>query len=856
VASRRDLVRLALLTALYVAAGRLGLMMALSIRQISPVWPPTGLALFALFVGGRRLWPAVLVGAFLVNLPAGESVPTALTIAAGNTLEAVAGATLLRRFRFDHALERLRDVFSLLLAAGAATAISATVGVLGLWMGGLLSPGELVRGWWVWWVGDVMGALAVAPFLFTWQWPLGRPRPQRLAEGLLLYITLSAATLIVFALDRPWSGLTAELQYVVFPFLIWAALRFGQRQAARALVLVSAIAIWATLHDRGPFGFEPPETRLLLLQVFMAVVGVTTLALAAVTAERRRAQEALEQARTAAERSEQQASVLAEASALMAASIDYEATLQAVSRAAVPRLADWCVVDVIDPDGRIDRVAATAASPARQALLQEIHGQYPPTEGSPQPATAALRTRRPVFYREVDLTAVLGRAQDAQQAQIIAALDPRSVIAVPMLSGEALLGAITLAYAESDRRYDAADVATAEELARRAAVAVEHARLFRQAQDLNRAKDAFLATLSHELRTPLTPILGWTRLLRDQAIDEVSLRKGLEVIDRNVRLQTQLIDDLLDMSRILAGKIRLFPRPQQAAPILLGAVDTLRANAEAKSLPLETHLDAAVVLQADPERLQQVMTNLVSNAIKFTAEGHVEVHLRETGGRGEILVRDTGEGVPPEFLPRMFRPFTQADGSTTRAHPGLGLGLAIVREIVERHGGSVSAESAGPGQGTTLRVLWPLATGRVVADRDRAPTPPEPPPSLDGVRVLVVDDEEDARQFLATTLARSGAIIRGAPSMTEALRAMDAQAFDVLLSDIGMPEHDGYDLIREVRARPAERGGSLPAIAFTAYAQADDRARALEAGFQVHLSKPVDPGRLVSTVATLVRRYG
>jgi PAS domain S-box-containing protein len=380
-----------------------------------------------------------------------------------------------------------------------------------------------------------------------------------------------------------------------------------------------------------------------------------------------------------------------------------------------------------------------------------------------------------------------------------------------------------------------------------------------QAERANRAKDDFLATVSHELRTPLTPILTWCRLLVGRPADEETLRRGLLAIERSARSQAQLIEDLLDISRIVAGKVRLDVQRIPVAPVIDAAIESLRPAAEAKEIRLEVVLDPrAGLVSADRERLQQVMWNLISNAIKFTPKGgRVNVVLQRINSHLEIVVRDTGKGIAPEFLPYVFDRFRQDEATTTRVHGGLGLGLAIVRHIVELHGGSVRCESAGVGRGAVFTVALPLAPLQAPLSPDEVhPSVGEdggrpPLPSLEGLRVLVVDDEHDTLDALATVLLESGAEVRTAPSARRALEILADWMPNVLISDLGMPEEDGYALIRRVRQLPPHAGGSVPALALTAYARVEDRLRVLSAGFQMHVPKPIEPSELIAIVSSV-----
>jgi signal transduction histidine kinase len=402
----------------------------------------------------------------------------------------------------------------------------------------------------------------------------------------------------------------------------------------------------------------------------------------------------------------------------------------------------------------------------------------------------------------------------------------------------------------------------------RAQLLVREQQARRQAEEANRIKDEFLATLSHELRTPLNAILGWAQVLRSGKVDEATTARALEAIERNARAQAQLISDLLDVSRIITGKLRLELRPVELPRILDAALDAVRPAAAAKAIHLHvTPGEVTGPFVGDPDRLQQVFWNLLSNAIKFTPQdGTVEVRLRHNSAgnppMAELQVTDTGIGIRPDFLPYVFDRFRQAEGTTTRHHGGLGLGLSIVRHLVELHGGTVAVDSLGEGEGATFTVSLPVRIGAESALLERRTEKPEAAPLVNDrdlladLHVLVLDDEADTRELLTTALEQHGARVTAVGSAPEALEALDRDRFQVLVSDIGMPGEDGYSLIRKVRARGAERGGNLPSVALTAYARTDDRVRALSAGFQMHLSKPIDPAELVATIAALAGRQG
>jgi signal transduction histidine kinase/ActR/RegA family two-component response regulator len=381
-----------------------------------------------------------------------------------------------------------------------------------------------------------------------------------------------------------------------------------------------------------------------------------------------------------------------------------------------------------------------------------------------------------------------------------------------------------------------------------------------EAERATRLKDEFLATVSHELRTPLNAVLGWARMLKSKELNEERNAHGIETIERNASGLAHIIDDLLDVSRIVAGTLHLVHYPVDLAGITQAGVDAVRPLAAAKSIQLQFSPDpsSTEVVSGDAGRLEQVVVNLLSNAIKFTPEnGRVDVSIKRAGPNLELAVEDTGEGISPDFLPHVFDRFRQADGATSRRHTGLGLGLAIVRQILELHEGTVRADSAGPGKGAKFTVSLPILTSpparaelRSLADEGRPAPSLEP---LDGLHVLVVEDNADGQEIITMMLEQAGARVTGAASAKEAFEALESVRPDVLVSDIGLPDEDGYALVRRLRSKEAERGGFLPAVAMSGFVRAEDRARGLAAGFQVHVPKPIDVTELTAAIAAVAR---
>jgi PAS domain S-box-containing protein len=432
-----------------------------------------------------------------------------------------------------------------------------------------------------------------------------------------------------------------------------------------------------------------------------------------------------------------------------------------------------------------------------------------------------------------------------------------------------IVGASKIARDITEQRQAHKTLDEAYALAKRAqaeaeATAAENERLYRQSEESSRLKEEFLATISHELRTPLSAVLGWTRMLRLGQLSEEDRGKALDTIERNARAQAQLIDDLLDVSRIVTGKLRMDVRASDPNSFIDAAVEAVRPAAVAKGVRMQKVIDTgAVAIPGDPVRLQQVVWNLLSNAIKFTPRGgHVQIRSERVNSHLEIVVADTGQGIPADFLPHVFDRFRQADQKTSRQHGGMGLGLAIVRHLVELHGGTVRAASEGVGQGATFTVMLPItpvyqvdSTGSRVHPGARELLPaPDRNDRLDGLTILVVDDEADTRELLRRGLEYCGATVRLADSAADALAKFDTDVPDILISDIGMPGTDGYDLIRQVRNLPTEKSRKIAAIALTAYTRVEDRLQALRAGYDMHVPKPVELTELVAVAASVARR--
>ncbi|MEZ4405600.1 MAG: ATP-binding protein [Polyangiales bacterium] len=565
--------------------------------------------------------------------------------------------------------------------------------------------------------------------------------------------------------------------------------------------------------------------------------------------------------------------LMVDAGAALDTALDPDAMVARFLQVVVPAAADSCALFLREEGSAPRMVAVRHVDPGKEALLREAVGRRGLSASATHGPAAVVRTGRPELLAVVPREARVSAAHDAEHLAMLDEVGTRSALTVPLTVNGQVLGALTFGVSESARRLGDGDLRLAAELGRRLAVAFDASRLLeatqrerRRAEEANRAKDEFLSIASHELRTPLNAILGWARMLRSGALGPDKRERALETIERNARVQAQLVEDILDVSRIITGKLRLDVAPVDLSSVADAALDVVRQAADARGVRLSAVLDPdAGAVYGDAARLQQVVWNLLSNAVKFTPRGgRVQLRVRRVDSSVEVTVADDGQGIDPRFLPHVFEPFRQADASITRSHGGLGLGLAIVKHLVELHGGRVEAHSDGAGKGATFTVRVPVASlRRSSIDPTASPTPAPPSPrpvecpaELDGLRVLVVDDEPDTRELMELVLQGAGAQVTTACDAAQGFDALVRERPDVLVSDIGMPGGDGYALIRRVRALPTAEGGATPAIAVTAYAQGEDQRRALEAGFDRHLCKPVDAPTLTAALVALRESVG
>ncbi|HEY7170492.1 MAG TPA: MASE1 domain-containing protein [Vicinamibacterales bacterium] len=644
----------------YVIAAEIGFRVAFVAEQVTTVWAPTGIALATLLLGGRRYWPAIWLGAFVVNAATNAPPWTAAIIASGNTLEALVAARALGRLpSFDPGLRRIADILAFVgIAVVLATAVSATVGVVTLCAAGVQPWPRFTALWFDWWLGDALGALIVTPAILT----IARCASWRRDAATILAFAAGTMILTHLVFGRLLGPTAHPLEYVVFPVVIAAAVTGGLPATTLAVLGASAVAIWNTLRGAGPFAGGSAHQSLILLQTFMGVLSATALLLAAAIAERE-----------GSERREQEAARVLR---------DRDELLRLAQRSGGVATFAWDF----------------------QNQIAQCSAEFFRIFGVPGQDGGEMAVREwAAFVHPADRERMAGHLARALERREPAVADYRIVLRDGTVRWLSYAGRLEQT-AEGDRMLGTVLDITAR---KQAEIVLEEAKI--AAESANQLKDQFLATLSHELRTPLNAILGYTRMLRTNTIAADKREHALEVIERNASAQNQLVEDLLDMSRITTGRVRLEVEPIAVAAVLRDAIEGIRPGAEAKRIVLDVDLDpAGGNVTADRTRLQQVFWNVLTNAVKFTGvEGRVAVTLRRDGGHVEIAVRDSGAGIAADFLPFLFEPFRQADARLARGHGGLGLGLAISKQLVELHGGTIQASSAGEGQGSMFVIRLP-----------------------------------------------------------------------------------------------------------------------------------------------------
>jgi len=816
----------------YFAGAKLGLALASLVPQVTLVWPPTGIALAAIVLFGQRVWPAIAAGAFLANVRADEPVWVAAGIALGNTLEAVVGGLLLRRVGFRARLGRVRDAAALVgLGAGVSTLIAATIGVVSLCAAGLQPWSQFGPLFGIWWLGDAGGDLVVAPLLLTWA---GRPwrrwGPRDRVE--VAALTLAACAIGVLAFGPHLGAISRDspLGYLAFPIVIFAALRQGPPAASLLVATTLAFALTGTLAGAGPFARPSSTQALVLLQLYASVLALTGLVLGAVTFERRRSER-------------QRAAVHATASLLAGPTPLAELGSQ-VLRAVCENL-EWDVGGLwgVDREAKRLRSLGVWCRPGLDAaaFVAATRAQtFAPGVGLPGRVWASAS---PAWIRDVVHDANFPRAAVARQVGLHAgfgfpvAISGQVEGVIEFFSGqveepdESLLEVVgtlgvQLGQALEHRRGQEALARSQRELAARVAELAES----------DRSKDEFLAMLAHELRNPLAPISAAAEILGGAAEGDASVQRARVILERQVQHMVRLIDDLLDVSRISRRKIQLESQDVSLDTVIEHALEVSRGLIESRQHALKLALpEEPVLLHADLTRLAQALANLLQNAAKFMAPGGlIRLEAELAGPELEIRVRDEGIGIAPDVLPRIFDLFFQSSATPDRAHGGLGIGLTLVRTLVEMHGGHVRAESAGPGRGSAFTIRLPARRGAA------APPPAEPPAPRPqrALCILLVEDNADSAESFAHLLRRRGHTVEIARDGNEGLERAQALQPDVVLLDIGLPGLDGFEVARRLRENGAAAGMLL--VAVSGYGQPADRTRAREAGFDHHLVKPVE----------------
>jgi signal transduction histidine kinase/integral membrane sensor domain MASE1 len=730
--------RIAVIAAVYFASARLGFTLAFVAEQVTTVWPPAGISLAAVLIFGYRVWPGILAGALLANLTAHEPVPVAGVIALGNTLEALTGAWLLRRFvAFDRSLERIRDVLGLVaLAALGSTTLAATIGSTSLCAAGL-QPWSAFRALWLdWWLGDALGDLLVAPALLTWPgWRRIRWPARRRAEAAVALACLLLLTAAVFG-GRLAAAAHHPLEYTIFPVLIWVALRFGQPGTAVSILAASTLAISGTVSGFGPFAGSTVHESLVLLQVFNGVMGTTALLLGAAMAER-----ATRERRRAADYTVTQ--VLAESRSLTEAA---PRILQAVCESLRWDVGNLWMVDTAAQ--RLRFVESWHTPSVDVAGFEEMSRRMVYTPGLGLPGRVWSEAR-PCCIEDVVLDDNFPRAPVALREGL------HGAVGFPILLADDVLGVIEF-FSREIRGSDAdllqmfatiggqvGQFMDRQRWAEARAKLLESERDARAqaealTEDLRRtsqAKDEFLAVLGHELRNPLAPLRNALEVLRLRGIDDPQTARMHAIMERQVKHLARLVDDLLDVSRITRGRIELRRETADLAALVAAAADGLQGVLEQGAHRLSIALpESPVVLEVDPVRIEQVVTNLLANAARFTPSGgSIDVTVEREGADAVIRVRDNGIGITPEKLQRVFELFAQADRLPGAVPHGLGIGLTLVRRLVELHGGRVVARSGGRGQGSEFEVHLPLSVARAAppAMAAQAASPDTPQPPLD-----------------------------------------------------------------------------------------------------------------------------
>jgi PAS domain S-box-containing protein len=815
-----------LLAAAYLVAAKLSLLLAIPPGYATAVWPPSGIALAAMLLLGVRVWPGIWLGAALTNLTVGGSPLVAVLIATGNTLEAVAAATWIQRsLKRSGYFSSVEDVIRFMVSSAFGALIAAAVGVLSLGLTGTMPWSEFALNAWTWWQGDASGMLIVAPLIISWA-SGERPRwaPSRAIEAAVLAVSLALTSMFIFGGAAP-AGEGLPLAFFAFPFMIWVALRFGRREVTTASTIVCAIAIWHSLHGQGAFALGATNTSLLFLLAYTSTLVITGLVLSAVIGERERAMTALQVSHDRLELSVEERTLELEVAnqSLRAELAEHERQAEVLRqseerfRLIVDGVKDYAII-------MLDRLGKVAAW---NAAAETIYGYT---------AREAIGGHFSRFYTDEDIARQWpehelmvargeGRIEDeGWRVRKDGSRFAANVIITALRGGDGALQGFTKVTRDLTTR-----------------------RRLEALQESERQTNEFLAMLSHELRNPLAPIVNALGLMKSRpASEHTELRV---VVERQVGHLARIVDDLLDVSRITGGKIALKKQVLDLNAVVSLALESCRPLLEARKHTVDLRLsDEPLQVDADATRLSQVLLNLINNAVKYTPEGgRVYLETKRDDDVAVLCVRDNGIGISAALLPKVFDLFVQGDRSLDRTEGGLGIGLTLVRRLVEMHGGSVAAFSDGPGDGSEFVVRLPLALGRATTLRAQ-PMESEGPPRIRR-RLLVVDDNRDFANTLSLLLETFGHEVRTVYDGRGVVPMATDYHPDAVLLDIGLPGMNGYEIARELRSTPTLARVTL--VAFTGYGRDEDRRRVREAGFDFHLVKPVEVGELTRVIDAL-----
>lgn len=792
--------QIAAFAVLYFLTARLGLAMSAVGGFATLVWPPAGISLAVLMIAGKRFWPGILLGAYITNLSVGAGILGALGIALGNTLEPLLACYLLSRAEFRTTMIRLKDVSSLaILGSGVSAILSASIGVISLWLSGKVPAAEFFLVWRTWWLGDATSLMILTPLILLWnenkkiEW-----RSTSLIRWAESVFTITVVTLVCLSIFGLMASSLIIRPYLLFPCLIWIALRYEQRITVSAIALISVLAIAATFLNHGPFTEIAVEDRLTGMQIFLGVGALTAMILSAILSEFKLAQ-AVSQ-----EREEK-----------------YRSTTEAASDSII----------TIDQNSRILFA---------NQIVQRVFG-YAPEEMVGQPLAMIMPNR-------------LRAGHDAGMKRFLTSgkrTIPWTGLEIVAQRKDGTEFPVEISFGEYRTHNGRAFTGVIRDIFERKRIERELIQAKEQAVVASQTKSAFLANMSHEIRTPLGAVLGFSEMIANENLTDEEREQYVESVRRNGLLLVNIINDILDLSKVEAGKIGIESKRTLWSEILSDLNHLLKEKAEAKGLRLDTKFIGAepTAITTDALRLRQVLLNVVGNAIKFTDTGEVRVLMKLEIHGGKTLLRfdieDSGPGLSSENAAKLFEPFNQADNSVTRKHGGTGLGLALSRNLAKALGGDLRLESSDVGRGSHFvltvdpgEVSWESSPKPQALNLRRHE-------GLKGMNLILVEDSKDNQILVKHILEKAGANVQVADNGLEALEIIAGQDFDVILMDLQMPIMDGFRATAELR----QAGYTKPIIALTAHALKEEREHSLASGFDEHICKPVDRELLIRTVS-------